>query len=90
LTPIVAAFALVWGGSRIAPYRKIEAAIALFGGWMLLAGVSLTLGLMGVSFGTTHYSVQLGGSPFAGSIIGAALGLYFAHRQTIAPPPNSL
>jgi hypothetical protein len=88
LSPFVAAIGFVWGGARIAPYRKSAAAIALFGGWLLLAGASLTLGILGTRFGNTQYSIQWGGLPFAGTIFGAAVGLYLAHRDAIALRPK--
>src|SRR5262245_38611571 len=45
LTPLVIGATVVWAGARIAPARKVETAVVLFGLWTLLLGgfVALTI-----------------------------------------------
>lgn len=81
LGPLVGTLALVWGGSRIAPSRKLETAVALFGVCLLLAGATFALGLTGAHFGRFQLSLRLGGIPTGGAIVGAFIGLYIVRRE---------
>lgn len=81
LGPLVATLAFVWAGSRIAPYRKVEAAVALFGLMLLGSGASLALAVSGAHFGNVSYYVRMGGLPVAAGIAGAFIGLYIAYRE---------
>ena len=81
LGPLVATLAFVWAGSRIAPSRKIETAIALFGVMLLCSGASFALGLSGAHFGNVSYSLQFCGLPAVAGIAGAFIGLYLVHRE---------
>lgn len=81
LGPLVSAQAFVWGGSRIAPFRKVETAVVLFGVLLLLIGASFALGLTGAHIGNVQYSLQLGGLPPAGAVVGSFIGLYLVHRE---------
>ena len=78
LGPLVAALAFVWSGSRIAPSRKVETAVVLFGAWLLLVGGGLALGVAGARLGDIEFSVPFGGLAFAGAIAGAFAGLHLA------------
>jgi hypothetical protein len=84
LGPLVLALAFVWGGARIAPFRKVETAVVLFGALLLLIGASVALGLTGGRIGNAQYYLRLGGFPLAGSVVGAFIGLYLAYRETSA------
>lgn len=88
LGPFVGALAFVWAGSRIAPNHKIETAVVLFGALLLLVGAALALGLTGARIGNAQLSVQLGGLPPAGAIIGAFIGLYLVRREQLAQPES--
>lgn len=81
LSPLVATLTFVWAGSRIAPSRKMETAIALFGLVLLLAGVALTLAVVGFRDGNTGFGLRFGGLPNAAGIAGAFIGLYIAYRE---------
>jgi hypothetical protein len=81
LGPLVSALAFVWGGSRIAPLRKVETAVVLFGVLLLLIGASVALGLIGAHVGNVRYFLPLGGLPPAGAIVGAFVGLYLVCRE---------
>ncbi len=83
LGPLAATFACVWGGSKIAPMHKVETAIALLGGTMLLIGGSGVLALLGAHLGNVTYYVRLSGLPVAGGIVGAFLGVYVAYREKL-------
>lgn len=84
LGPLVSTLAFVWGGSRIAPFRKVETAVVLFGASLLLIGASFALGLTGAHIGSVQYSLQLGGLPPAGAVVGAFIGLYLVRRENSA------
>jgi hypothetical protein len=84
LGPLVSALAFVWGGSRIAPFRKVETAVVLFGALLLLIGASFALGFTGAHIGSLQYSLQLGGLPPVGAIVGAFVGLYLVGRENSA------
>ena len=45
LGPLISALAFVWAGSRIAPSRKVETGVVLFGAALLLVGAGFALGL---------------------------------------------
>jgi hypothetical protein len=83
LSPLVATLAFVWVGSRIAPNRKVEAAITLFGLTLLGCGASLALAVSGAHFGNVSYYVRLGGLPIIAGIAGAFIGLYVAYRENV-------
>jgi hypothetical protein len=84
LGPLVAALAFVWGGSRIAPFRKIETAVVLFSAWLLLVGGAFVLGLTGAHVGGAQFSLRLGGLPLVSAIVGAFIGLYLVRRENLA------
>ena len=84
LSPLVSALGFVWGGSRIAPFRKVEAAVVLFGALLLLIGAGFALGLTGAHIGRAQYSLPLGGLPPVGATVGAFIGLYLVRRENPA------
>lgn len=81
LTPFVAALVFVWAGSRIAPNRKIETAVVLFGVMLLIIGASIALALTGERIGNLRYFLILGGIPSVGAIVGALIGLYIVWHE---------
>jgi hypothetical protein len=81
LSPLAATLAFIWAGSRIAPSRKMETAIALFGLVLLMVGVALTLAVVGFRDGNTGFGLRFGGLPNAAGIAGAFIGLYIAYRE---------
>jgi hypothetical protein len=83
LTPLVAALAFVWAGSRIAPSRKVETGVVLFGGWLLITGAAIALGLTGARIGSSQMYLRLGGLAPAGAILGAFIGLFLVRRENV-------
>ena len=81
LSPLAATLAFVWAGSRIAPGRKVQTAIGLFGLSLLGSGGALALGIVGFRAGNTGFYLRLGGLPIAAGIVGAFFGLYIAYRE---------
>lgn len=84
LSPLAAALAFIWAGSRIAPSRKMETAIVLFGSVLVLAGIALTLAVLGFRDGNTGFVLRYDGLPNAAGIAGAFIGLYIAYRDNAA------
>jgi|CXWL01.1.fsa_nt_gi uncharacterized membrane protein YfcA len=84
LGPMAASLAFVWTGARIAPSRKTETAVAMFGVVLFLVGGSFALGLSGAHIGNVTYSLRLGGLPSAGGIVGAFIGLWLVRREDSA------
>lgn len=80
LTPLVAALAFIWFGSRIAPRRRFETAVTLFGVLLFVGGGSIALGLSGAHIGNVQYSVSQGGLAALGAFVGALIGLYAAYH----------
>ena len=81
LSPLAATLAFVWAGSRIAPSRKVQTALGLFGLSLLGSGSALALAIVGYRDGNTGFYVRLGGLPIAAGIAGAFIGLYIAYRE---------
>jgi hypothetical protein len=81
LGPFAAALAFVWAGSRIAPSRKVETAVVLFGTWLWLAGAALALGLVEAHIGNLQFHLRSSALAPAGAIIGASVGLYLTRRE---------
>jgi hypothetical protein len=81
LGPLVATLTFVWAGSRIAPSRKVEIAVLLFGTSLLISGVAIALGLNGARVGSQQFYLQLSGVPLVFGIFGALIGLYIVRRE---------
>jgi hypothetical protein len=81
LTPGVIAGTFVWAGAKIAPARKIETGIVLFGLWMLLLGGSLAVALFHVEIGNRQIDLQYGGLGNVASFIGAVVGFLIAKNE---------
>lgn len=81
LGPLISALAFVWAGSRIAPSRKVETGVVLFGAALLLVGAGFALGLAGAHIGSIQFYLRLGGFPLACAIVGAFIGLYLVRRE---------
>ena len=87
LSPAVIAGGIVWWGAQIAPQRKVETAVVLFGLWMLVLGA-----VVGVTYsGGTYLGHQLyakyGGLSFLGVALGAGLGLLLVRSENWGAPP---
>ena len=81
MTPGVIAGTFVWAGAKIAPARKIETGIVLFGLWMLLLGGSLAVALLHVEIGNRQIDLQYGGLGNVASFIGAVVGFLIAKNE---------
>lgn len=77
----MSALAFVWGGSRIAPFRRVETAVVLLGVLLLLIGAAFALAITGARIGDSQLYLRLGGLPPAGAVAGAFIGLYLVHRE---------
>jgi hypothetical protein len=86
LTPGVLAGTFVWAGAKIAPARKIETAIVLFGLWMLLTGGVLALELFHVEIGHRQiHSNYVPGLGPAVAFIGAVVGFLIVRNEAEDP-----
>ena len=65
----------VWSGARIAPARKLETSVVLFGLWMLFLGGGVTLALFNVNLGGRQLYFQGGGLAPAMAFVGSLVGL---------------
>jgi hypothetical protein len=82
LTSLVFALVIVWLGSRIAPERKFETSIILFGLLVFLVGGSVFLiASHGTLLGQQFYFNDGAITPIM-SIGGALVGLYIVRRQS--------
>lgn len=81
LSPLAATLAFIWAGSRIAPSRKMETALGLFGLSLLGSGGALALAVVGFRDDNIGFYLRLGGLPIAAGIAGAFIGLYIAYRE---------
>src|SRR5262249_2136120 len=73
LTPAVIAGTFVWAGAKIAPARKLETAIVLFGLWMLLIGGVLAIALFHVKIGDRFVGLDYGGLSMSSSFFGGVV-----------------
>jgi hypothetical protein len=80
LFPLFAAVAFIWFGARVAPCRRRDAAILLFGIWMIMLGVSAGSAIGGARFGSTQITGQYNGLGLLFGAFGALIGLYFVLR----------
>jgi len=81
LTPFVVAAGFVWLGARIAPERKTETAVALFGVWLFVVGASVALALANANVGGQSFYLRGGGiAPLLG-VVGSVVGLLVARRE---------
>lgn len=80
LSPFVTAAVFVWAGSRIAPERKIETSVILFGLWLFLLGGFVFLTLSGAGWVDRQLYFQGRGIAPVMSAVGALAGLYIARR----------
>lgn len=81
LSPGVIAGGVVWFGAHIAPARRVDTAIALFGLWMVLLGAALSFVLAGGNIGGHSLYLQAGGLGCAGAFVGAFVGVALVRRQ---------
>jgi uncharacterized membrane protein YfcA len=81
LGPLAATLAFVYVGSRIAPRRKVETAVVLFGATLLISGAAIGLGYSGARAGNQQYYLRIGGIPAIAGIVGAFIGLYLVRRE---------
>jgi hypothetical protein len=84
LTPLVIGATIVWSGARIAPARKMETAVVLFGLWMLLLGGSVALTLFAVNIQGRRLFFQGGGLAPVMAFAGGLVGLLIARKQAKA------
>jgi hypothetical protein len=75
LTPAVIAGTFVWAGAKIAPARKLETAIVLFGLWALLIGGVLAIALFHVKIGDRFVGLDYGGLGSVSAFVGGVVGL---------------
>ena len=81
LTPFVIAAGFIWLGARIAPDRKAETAVALFGLWLFVAGATVALSLSNANVGGRSFYMHGGGiAPILG-VVGSVVGLLAARRE---------
>jgi hypothetical protein len=81
LTPAVIAGTIVWAGAKIAPTRKLETAIVLFGLWTLLIGGLLAIALFHVKIGDRFVGLDYGGLGSASAFIGGVVGLLVVRNE---------
>ncbi len=81
LTPLVIGATIVWSGARIAPGRKMETAVVLFGLWMLLLGGSVALTLFAVNLRGRQLFFQGGGLAPVMALVGGFVGLWIARNE---------
>jgi hypothetical protein len=82
LTPFAVCLGFVWSGMKIAPERKFETAIALFGITMVVLGGFVFLTLFGERWmGSRLYLQGYGLGPLL-AIAGAVTALYLARRES--------
>jgi hypothetical protein len=84
LTPLVIGATIVWAGARIAPGRKMETAVVLFGLWMLLLGGSVALTFFQVEIQGRLLFFQAGGLAPVMALVGGFLGLLIARKEAQA------
>lgn len=89
LSPLVIAAGLVWSGARIAPARKVETAVVLFGLWMMIVGGGVALTLFGVTVRGRQLFPYGGGLGPVAAIVGAIIGLLVVRHeaQTVSAHP---
>ena len=81
LTPAAIAGTIVWAGAKIAPTRKLETAIVLFGLWTLLIGGLLAIALFHVKIGDRFVGLDYGGLGSASAFIGGVVGLLVIRNE---------
>lgn len=84
LTPLVIAAGFVWSGARVAPTRKVETAVVLFGLWMVLLGGTLALTFFAVDVRGQQLFLQGGGLAPAMAFVGGVIGLLIARHEAKA------
>lgn len=89
LSPLAATLAFIWAGSRIAPSRKMETALGLFGLSLLGSGGALALAVVGFRDDNIGFYLRLSGLPIAAGIAGAFIGLYIAYRDNVVVENNT-
>ena len=82
LGPFVIAACFIWFGSRIAPTRKMETAVVLFGLWVLLLGGAVALTLFAGNVRGHRLYLQGGGLAPAMAFVGGVVGLLAVWRRT--------
>ena len=84
LSPLAATLAFIWAGSRIAPSRKMETAVVLFGTMLLASGAFIGIFASGGHYLGQSLSLRFGGLPIVAGIAGAFIGLYIAYNENKA------
>lgn len=81
LTPGVIAGTFVWVGAKIAPARKLETAVVLFGLWMLWLGATLAIVLFHVKIAGLQFASNYGGLGPLAAFIGAVVGFLIVKNE---------
>jgi len=81
LAPAVIGGTFVWAGGKIAPARKIETAVVLFGLWTLLIGGALAIALFNVRIGNRYFFPNYGGLGPVAAFIGAVVGFLIVRNE---------
>jgi hypothetical protein len=82
LSPFVIGACMIWFGARIAPTRKMETAVVLFGLWMVLLGGVIALVLFVGNVRGHGVYLQAGGVAPAMAFVGGVVGLLAVWRWT--------
>jgi hypothetical protein len=88
LTPFVIAVGFVSLGARIAPDRKTETAVALFGLWLFVVGAFVALALSNANVGGRSLFMHGGGIGPLLAVVGAVAGLVVARREAGPAKPT--
>ena len=81
LLPGVIAGTFVWAGAKIAPVRKLETAIVLFGLWMLFLGGWLAIIFFHVKIADLQFYPNYGGLGPAIGFVGAVVGVLLVKKE---------
>lgn len=88
LTPFVIALGFVAFGARIAPARKTEVALILFGLWMVLLGGAAAFILLVGHIGNRQFFFHGGGVASAGAFAGGVVGFLIARKEAARARPQ--
>jgi hypothetical protein len=81
LSPLAIAAGIVWLGARIAPARKVETALVLFGLWMVFLGGTVAYTLFVGNIGGRRVFFHGGGLAPAMAFVGGVIGFLVARQE---------
>ncbi len=85
LTPLAVAAGFVWSGARIAPAQKTEAAVVLFGVWLMFLTAMLALVLFDIPLSGRRLFFYGRGLSFVAGLAGAIIGLRLVRNEGTEP-----